>query len=138
MLLSTFVGSEPVHSVKRYDRKTKTALQVQYPDIISQYNHHMGGVDLLDSIVGCYKIVLRSKKSYFRLFYHLLDLSVINAWLLYRRVSVTKCLNRNKTINLADFKKEVATVLCMTGKHTLGKRVRPSELNQQSGYTHSS
>ncbi|KAJ8891924.1 hypothetical protein PR048_004483 [Dryococelus australis] len=106
----------------------------------------MGGVDLLDNVVGRYKIVLRSKKWYFRLFYHLLDLSVINAWLLYRRVSETKCLNRNKTMNLADFKMEVAIVLCMTGKQTLGKRGRPQrvqsavrrEKEERSGYTHSS
>ncbi|KAJ8873092.1 hypothetical protein PR048_026708 [Dryococelus australis] len=34
-------------------------------------------------------------------------------------------------MNLADFKMEVATVLCLTGKQTLGKRGRPNELNQQ-------
>ncbi|KAJ8879581.1 hypothetical protein PR048_020189 [Dryococelus australis] len=131
MLLSTIVSSEPVHSVKRYDRQTKTTLQLQCSDIISQYNSYMGGVVLLESIVGHYKIVLRSKKWYFRLFYHLLDLSVINAWLLYRRVSATKCLNRNITMNLADFKVEVVPDLCKTGKQTLGKRGRPSKLHQQ-------
>ncbi|KAJ8876387.1 hypothetical protein PR048_020832, partial [Dryococelus australis] len=34
-------------------------------------------------------------------------------------------------MNVADFKLEVVTVLCMTGKQTLGKRGRPNELNQQ-------
>ncbi|KAJ8890057.1 hypothetical protein PR048_009563 [Dryococelus australis] len=57
--------------------------------------------------------------------------SVINTCLLYRHVSATKCLNRNKTMNLADFKMEVATAFGMTGKQTLSKRGKPSELNQQ-------
>lgn len=46
----------------------------------------MGGVDLLDSFLGKYKIKIRTRKWYLRLFYHLLDVIVINSWLLYRRV----------------------------------------------------
>lgn len=32
------------------------------PYVITTYNKHMGGVDLLDSLIGRYKIIMRSKK----------------------------------------------------------------------------
>lgn len=125
-LLSSFVGSEPVKMVKRYDRKKRERVDIPCPAIVTQYNMHMGGVDLLDSIVGRYKIKMRSRKWYMRLFYHLIDITVINAWLLYRRN------NQNKTVmKLADFRLEVASTLCKIGPPTSSKRGRPSE-NQKN------
>ena len=79
----------------------------------------MGGVDLLDSIMGRYKIKMRSKKSYFRLFYHFLDMTIVNAWLLYRRV------NQNN-FPLYLFRTEIADCLCRTEKVLSSKRGRPS------------
>ncbi|KAL0861589.1 hypothetical protein ABMA27_009088 [Loxostege sticticalis] len=74
VLSSFFVGQEPIQSVRRYCKKKK------------KYIQHMAGVDLLDSFLGKYKIKIRTRKWYLRLFYHLLDVIVINSWLLYRRV----------------------------------------------------
>lgn len=121
-LLSSFVGKEPQITVKRYDRKRKAYLDVNCPQMIAVYNKHMGGVDLLDSHIGRHRIKLRSKKWYFRIFYHLIDLAVINAWLLYKRV----CLVKNaKPVNQKQFRVELARSLCMLGKKGI-KRARPS------------
>ncbi|KAG5890991.1 hypothetical protein JTB14_017597 [Gonioctena quinquepunctata] len=45
-LASTSCGSQPIDIVQRSDRKTKTRIGVQRPDMIKQYNHFLGGVDL--------------------------------------------------------------------------------------------
>lgn len=82
----------------------------------------MGGVDLLDSIIGRYKIKMRSRKWYMRLFYHLLDITVINAWLLYRR-----CNKGKSVMKIADFRLELAYTLCCIGSSTSTKRGRPSD-----------
>ncbi|XP_023026106.2 piggyBac transposable element-derived protein 3 [Leptinotarsa decemlineata] len=47
-LISSFAGKNPVSKVKRFDRKKKEKIEVDCPYIISEYNRHMGGVDLLD------------------------------------------------------------------------------------------
>jgi len=70
------------------------------------------GVDKLDSILGLYRIHIRSKKWHLKFFFHLLDLSVVNAWLLWRRANPTLYMP------LSDFKAEVAECLCKAGKQT--------------------
>lgn len=90
VLLSTFVGEEPRKDVRRYDRKKKEHIEVPCPAIVSAYNSHMGNVDLLDSNIGRFRIRMKSRKWYFRLFYHLVDLAVINSWILHRRVAEQK------------------------------------------------
>lgn len=127
-LASTFVGEHPKSTIKRFDRVSKKDVQIECPNIIKEYNRHMGGVDLLDSIVGRYKILLRSKRWYIRLFYHLLDLSVSNAWLLYRRAA--KDNGNNNTKNAADFRLELANTLCNLDKIRGLKRGRKSDVQR--------
>ncbi|KAL3246410.1 hypothetical protein MRX96_017872 [Rhipicephalus microplus] len=50
----------------------------------------MGGVDLLDSLSSIYRPYARSKRYYFRVFLHILDLTAVNAWLLYKRNAMSK------------------------------------------------
>ena len=126
-VLSKFVGAEPLTDVKRWSRADSEEKQVSCPKVVNIYNKHMGGVDLLDSLLGLYRCKIRSKKWYHRIFFHLIDLSVVNAWLLYKRVCQTK---QQKTLRLHDFKAQVAEGLC---KHqqtlrsgTSQKRGRPS------------
>lgn len=93
--------------------------------MVKQYNRHMGGVDLLDSLIGRYRIKMWSRKWYMRLFYHLLDITVINAWLLMRRY------NKDKPVmKLADFRIELANTLCTIGTPRSTKRGRPSALQK--------
>lgn len=108
-LLSSFVGKEPVSNVTRYDRKQKCTTNIECPSVIVKYNKHMGGVDLLDSLIGRYKIKIRTKKWYMRLFYHLVDVAVINGWILYKRVQRAHGV---KAMRLADFRAEIAYCLC--------------------------
>ena len=62
-----------------------------------------------------------------RIFLHLCDLTVVNAWLLYKRVHRANCSNE-KVMRLHDFKYAVAEGLCYQGKNTASKkRSRRSE-----------
>lgn len=83
----------------------------------------MGGVDLLDGLIGRYKIRMRSKKWYMRLFYHLVDMAIINSWLLYRRVNRSRS---EKSLPLAKFRADIANCLCNVGIPSSSKRGRPS------------
>ena len=76
-LVSSFVGAEPFRTIQRYREKEKTKKDIVCPRIISVYNKHIGGVDILDSTLGLYRIRVRSKKYYHWIFYHLVDLTVV-------------------------------------------------------------
>lgn len=124
ILSSSFVGQHPIDKVRRYCKKQKKYIEVNCPKIVKIYNQHMGGVDLLDSFLGKYKIKMRTKKWYARLFYHLLDIIAINCWLLHKRVGEQN--NQPTVTKLKDFKLELAKSLCLCGPSLLRKRGRPS------------
>lgn len=110
IILSAYVGSEPTTTKRRYSCQEKKYIDVVSPQAIDVYNQHMGGVDLLDSMLGYYRIHLRSRKWYKRIFFHMIDLCMVNAWLLWRRV------NENTYMPLFDFKLAVSEHMRKAGK----------------------
>lgn len=58
---STCHGSQPIRKVSRYSRKQKKILSLPQPALINKYNKFMGGTDLMDQNVGCYRIGIREK-----------------------------------------------------------------------------
>ncbi|CAH1983893.1 unnamed protein product [Acanthoscelides obtectus] len=87
----------------------------------------MGGVDLLDSMLGYYRIKIRSKKWYLRIFFHFIDMCVVNSSLLWRR--------HNKLhMSLADFKVAIADALCNSGKSALSRKCGRPNANLEHAY----
>jgi len=95
---------------------------VPFPNIVSIYNKHMGGVTLLDANIGRYKISIKSRKWYMRLFYHLIDITVTNFWILQKRIYESK--GQKYRCSLADFREELAVSLCQMGELVSPKRGR--------------
>lgn len=112
VLTSTYVGAEPAEKADRYDKKEKRKIQINCPKLVKEYNIHMGGVDLMDAHLGRYRIHLKSRKWYMRIFYHLLDLTIINAWILYKQVNIKKNVPKKDIMDLASFRSELADTLC--------------------------
>ncbi|XP_025198810.1 piggyBac transposable element-derived protein 2-like [Melanaphis sacchari] len=124
-LMSTYCGVEPKSTIKRFEKKTKNKTTIECPFIIKEYNRFMGGVDTLDSLIGRNKIKMRSRKWFIRLWYHLLDLTTVNSWLLYKRTREE--LKEPIKYTLADWRKELAFCLTKTGV-VRKSRGRPSLL----------
>lgn len=123
--LSTYVGCKPEGERKRLFKKEKEHRMITCPRSVMIYNDYMGGVDLLDSMLGYYRIQIRSKKWYLKIFFHLVDLACVNSWILWRR-------NNEEYLPLAEYKIAVADALCKAGKSFSRKRGRPSlELERQ-------
>ena len=54
------------------------------PPILTAYNYRMCGVDRHDRSVGQHPIALTTKRGYIKVFFHILDSSVVNAFILYK------------------------------------------------------
>ena len=125
-LMSTLTGAKPISEVLRFDRSTRKQVTVKCPSLVKEYNKHMGGVDKLDSLFGRSHCKIKSRKWYFRIFYHLLDISAINSWLMFRKVHASK-------MKLKDYRATVAETLCkIESCHSVkGGRSSSSDVEKQ-------
>lgn len=144
-LASTYVGIKPFlrtnpnyHPQKaaRYDRKEKTFVEIDCPQIIREYNSHMGGVDLMDGLMGRYHIEIKSQDVMKRLFYHMIDMTIVNAYILSRRIRTEKMndssnasAGEEKPLPLPVFRGDLAKSLMTFGQKKVG---RPSSRGADS------
>ena len=62
----------------------------------------------MDMLISLYRIDIRSKKYYTKIIFHLVDISIVNAWLLYRRHCNQFQLPKKDILSLLQFRVEVA------------------------------
>lgn len=130
---STAHSAFPLDSIKRWDRKSKKIIKVDYPSIIKHYNKKMGGVDLFDMLMAFYRLDHKSKKWYFRIFYWALNLCLINGCLIRKRQCILQKIPKKNTYKLLDFCISVSSHLMNTNQvSTQKKRGRPSLLPEQN------
>ena len=126
-VVSTFAKSRLLFFVSQYDYKQGRKVDVQCPHIIKLYNSSISGVDLADCLIELYRINIRSKKYYFRLIFHMIDMVIVNSWLLYKRDAFNLKTPQSEILRLAPFKLRIANCLMQEGKVCTGtKRGRPS------------
>lgn len=98
-LLSNFHDPQSTNEVKRRD-KDGTFKQIPCPNILADYNKHMNCVDRFDQLKSTYEIDRKSKKWWMRIFWHFIDCSVVNSYILYK-------LKKLPPITLKDFRRKV-------------------------------
>ncbi|XP_060801930.1 piggyBac transposable element-derived protein 3-like isoform X1 [Amyelois transitella] len=110
-LASNCTGASTTDIVKRWDRKNRQYIDVPAPKIVMNYNKHMGGVDVLDQQMEYYRTFIKTKKWTLKVLIHFLDLSLVNSWRAYKNDCLANKYPRNKTLDLLDFRLEIAEVL---------------------------
>ena len=83
MFATTYASVEPIIEKLKYFSKQRKKIPV--PTIVSLYTKHMGGVDRLDHLIALYRRVIRSKKFYHKIFYHLIDMMCASVWQEYKQ-----------------------------------------------------
>lgn len=84
LLASTLLQIEPQDTCKRWSKKDSKYLHIPRPDVVKKYNECMGGIDLIDRMISYYRMGTRTKKWTVKTIFHLFDLGIANAWILYR------------------------------------------------------
>lgn len=90
MLVIKFHEKRDVHIISTVHEATYTILQnrryggdLVKPTAVVDYCKHMGGVDLSDQLLQYYESLRRTVKWYKKLFFHLLNMLVVNAYKLF-------------------------------------------------------
>jgi len=71
-------------------RDYRTGLYKKKPSCIADYNSNMGAVDRVDMILSTLNSLRKTIKWYKKLFFHLLDLAIYNAYILYQKSTASK------------------------------------------------
>lgn len=109
-LLSSIHGHEPLKMVSRFCAKEKKRIQVAQPNIVTEYNKNMGGVDKMDFLLSLYRISIRSRKWTLKIFDHFIDMAVCNSWLEYR-IDHNSSNSKAKYMDLLQFRNDIVNGL---------------------------
>lgn len=97
-LMSTYHDASSNDTVKR-KQKDGTVTNIPCPTILKDYNINMNFVDNFDRLKGDYALDRKSKKWYARIFFHFIDASLTNAFIINKIIGKT---DTNK-----DFRRQV-------------------------------
>lgn len=107
-LISTATGAEPYSIVKRWSKTENKEIEIPCPDVVKSYNQYMGGVDVCDQQMECYRTWIKTRKWTLKVALHFIDLSIVNAWMEYREDSQKLRKRNNDIMDLMHFKISVA------------------------------
>lgn len=99
----------------------------QKPNVIIDYIKHMGGVDRSDHYISSYQFLRRTKKWYRKYFFWLLEVAIINSYLLYKSVQLKEA---KKPLSHIEFRRCLVRSLVaerVTNKQTQKRKGRPIE-----------
>ena len=108
---------------------------VEQPNCIAEYNTNMGGVDKMDWMINKYRIKIRGKRWHFPIFTYIIDMTVINAYVLYcmanEKIPLLEFLRRivkcyMNTSSLSDPKRSGRPFLFKQAKKCVPEEIRKS------------
>ncbi|KAF2896988.1 hypothetical protein ILUMI_09186 [Ignelater luminosus] len=112
IIVLKWMDNKPVHflssfhspqDVELVSRKQKDGSREQFNTIklVTDYNANMGFVDKSDVYKACYEIDRKSKKWWHRIFWHFIDLTVLNAFITFKEMTA-KNLDLQLQIDLSE------------------------------------
>ena len=123
--ISSMAGATPTEDVQRWSSAEKNFITVQRPYVLSLYNTHMGGVDLLDCFLATNRKRMVSRRWYIYLFWHTVYIGMVNSWLLYKRDCVQLNTPKQHIMRRRRFQANLASSLIGVNAVS-SKRGRPS------------
>lgn len=90
------------------------------PDVLISYNNNMNNVDVFDQLKAAYGMNRKSRKWWHRLFFHFIDMAIVNSFILHQQLKLEK-------ISLKDFRRRVVDGLLAPNQLQTKKKITPSK-----------
>ena len=120
-VVSTIFTAANANDTVRVKRKRKTAgvwnnNEVTQPQVFQTYNRYMNAVDRGDQIATTHNIRCKCMRWWKTLFFHLVDMAIINSFILFReqqqRFPENDALKRPQSFSQANFHEELVRDIC--------------------------
>ena len=111
---SNFERMNPVGKAKRWSKRERKYATIPQLALVNIYNQRMGGMDILDKLLGSYRPKLRNKKWYWNLFVNTLNVAIVAAYRISQEAS------RDQRYSHLQYRRDLAQAL--TGGGALRKR----------------
>ena len=95
-LVSNFVATNKLCTKIRWSKKLHQFIEISFPEIVKIYQIFMKGVDISNQLISYYEIDIRMRKWWKRLFNHLIDIAVVNSFILYNKSGRGEQLSQKK------------------------------------------
>ena len=103
-----------IEYVMKRPKGCKEKKSIPCPSMIADYNCYMGGVDLTDQHLSYYSMTTRrSLKWWKKVFWRLIDITIINAWILYRSNHPSSAVKTQRLFRLKLIEELVQPVLSL-------------------------
>lgn len=106
-----FVATDDEYTTKRWSKADACYLEVKRPAVVRMCNSSMGRVDNTDFLVAVYCTKVWLRKWTLSMIFHVINASVVNAWLEYRRDAATRGLTPANQLDLLDFTLHIVEAL---------------------------
>jgi hypothetical protein len=98
-MISSLHSPNEIFQVKRKLKDGNTTM-VPCPTVLISYNNNMNNVDVFDQLKAAYGINRKARKWWHRLFFHFLDMAIVNAFILFKELAKEK-------ISMKDFRRRI-------------------------------
>ena len=123
---SNYTGIEPMGTINQWSKASNAYENISCSRIILGCSKSMGRIDLVDMLIALYRIKIKTKRWYIKIFWYMADICKLNAWNLYRRHFIQYGDPVNKMESFLSFSFDIANALINAYKLVV-KFGRPSK-----------
>lgn len=102
-MISSLHSPNDTFQVKRKLKDGNTSM-VPCPKVLIRYNYNMNNVDVFDQLKAAYGINRKAKKWWHKLFFHFLNMTIVNAFIPFKELTKEK-------ISMKDFRRRIVDSL---------------------------
>ena len=84
-IISNFIDSPKNVKKRRWNKKIKEFFEEEIPNTVNIYSRLMKGVDLSNQLISYYELNRKTIKWWKRIFFHLLDIAIVNSFIIYKK-----------------------------------------------------
>lgn len=104
-----------IHRAGELQLKDRRGEVIWIPEVVRDYNKYMNGVDTADQLLGYYGFYRRALLWWKKLFFHLVNMCVLNAYILYKEYKALQ--GETDVMSHFEFREAIALGLIEEGKH---------------------